>query len=99
MPLPAQRGSGAGPSVIDGSFGIALEGYTEPRLVSGEQRFLDILSRETGIPLWREARGNKASFVIKTAAASDPVEKLKEDESYRLEISLTHVELSAANPL
>jgi hexosaminidase len=99
MPLPAHSAPGEGQFLIDEIFGIALEGFTEPRLVLGEQRFLDILSRETGIPLWREARWNKASFVIKTAAASDPVEKLKEDEPYRLEISLTHVELSAANPL
>jgi hexosaminidase len=99
MPLPAHSAPGEGQFLIDGSFGIALEGYREPRLVLGEQRFLDTLSRETGIPLWREARLNKASFVIKTAAASEPVEKLKEDESYRLEISPTHVELSAANPL
>jgi hexosaminidase len=99
MPLPAHSAPGEGQFLIDEIFGIALEGFTEPRLVLGEQRFLDILSRETGIPLWREARWNKTSFVIKTAAASDPVEKLKEDEPYRLEISLTHVELSAANPL
>ena len=99
MPLPAHSSLGEGQFLIDGSFGIALEGYTEPRLVLGEQRFLDTLSRETGIPLGREARSNKASLVIKTAAASDPVEKLREDESYRLEISVTHVELSAANPL
>lgn len=99
MPLPAHSSLGDGQFLIDGSFGIALEGYTEPRLVLGEQRFLDTLSRETGIPLGREARSNKASFLIKTARASDPVEKLREDESYRLEISLNHVELSAANPL
>lgn len=99
MPLPAHMVMGEGQFLIDGSFGIALDGYTEPRLVSGKQQFLDTLSRETGLPLWREAQFNQARFVIKTAAASDPVQHLEEDESYHLEISASHVQLSAANPL
>jgi hypothetical protein len=38
MPLPAHSAPGEGQFLIDGSFGIALEGFTEPRLVLGEQR-------------------------------------------------------------
>lgn len=99
MPLPAHIVTGEGQFLINGSFGVALDGYTEPRLELARQRFLDTLSRETGIPLWREARFNQASFEIKTAGASNPVQQLEEDESYHLEISTTHVQLSAANPL
>ena len=55
MPLPAQVKPGAGEFLINNGFGIALEGYQEPRLERAKQRFLNILSRETGIPLWREA--------------------------------------------
>jgi hexosaminidase len=99
MPLPAQSTPGEGEFLIDGAFGIELTGYTEPRLERARQRFLDLLSRETGIPLWREAAVNKPKFTVHTAGASLPVQKLGEDESYRLAISASGVELSAANPL
>jgi hexosaminidase len=99
MPLPAHVVAGQGEFPIDGNFGVKLEGYTEPRLELARQRFLHILSRETGIPLWVEAQYNKPSFVIHTAGASDRVQRLGEDESYRLEITSTQVRLTAANPL
>jgi hexosaminidase len=99
MPLPSHTVLGHGQFLIDGSFGIGLEGYTDSRLVSGEGRFLGILSRETGIPLSSAAESQTPSFTVKTAAASDPVPQLGEDESYRLEVSATHVQLTAANPL
>ncbi|HEY5255821.1 MAG TPA: family 20 glycosylhydrolase [Acidobacteriaceae bacterium] len=99
MPLPAHVVQGQGQFLIDGNFGVALQGYTEPRLERAKQRFLVTLSRETGIPLWREAQFNPPSFVIKTGGASDAVQQLGEDESYHLEISANHVVLSAPNPL
>ncbi|MGO8720905.1 MAG: beta-N-acetylhexosaminidase [Acidobacteriaceae bacterium] len=99
MPLPAHAVLGQGQFLINGSFGVTLQGYTEPRLVRARQRFLDTLSRETGIPLWREAQFSQPSFVIQTAGPSDPVEQLGEDESYHLEITPTQVRLTAANPL
>jgi hexosaminidase len=55
MPLPAQVMQGDGEFLIDGGFGIALKGYKDARLERAQQRFLDTLSRETGIPLPREA--------------------------------------------
>jgi hexosaminidase len=99
MPLPAHVVQGQGQFVIDGSFGITLEGYTEPRLKRAQQRFLYTLSSETGIPLWRQAQFNQPNFVVKTAGPSAPVQQLGEDESYHLEISANHVQLTAANPL
>ena len=99
MPLPSHVVAGQGQFVIDGNFGIALQGYTEPRLQRAQKRFLVTLSRETGIPLWRVAQFNSPSFVIKTAGASDAVQQLGEDESYHLEISTNHVLLTAPNPL
>ena len=99
MPLPSHVVQGQGQFLIDGNFGVALQGYTGPRLERAKQRFLVTLSRETGIPLWREAQFNPPSFVIKTGGASDAVQQLGEDESYHLEISANHVVLSAPNPL
>ena len=99
MPLPSHVEQGEGEFVIDGHFGVALKGHQEPRLEQAQQRFLDVLSRETGIPLWREARLNTPHFIIQTAGPSATVQRLGEDESYHLEISSTDVHLTAPNPL
>jgi hexosaminidase len=99
MPLPAHVVQGEGEFLIDGSFGIALQGYKEPRLERARQRFLDLLSLETGIPLWREAVVNQPHFIVQTAGPSAAIQQLDEDESYHLEISSTDVQLKAANPI
>jgi len=99
MPLPAHIVAGQGQFLIDGSFGVGLEGYTEPRLVLARQRFLDRLSRETGIPFQNEAQASQANFTIITVGASDAVQQLGEDESYHLKVTANHVQLTAANPL
>src|SRR5215472_11793298 len=93
MPLPAHVALGEGEFPVDGNFGIILKGYREPRLERARQRFLDTLSRETGIPLWREAVVNEPHFTIQTAGPSAAVQELGEDESYRLEISTMNVQL------
>jgi hexosaminidase len=99
MPLPAHVVQGQGQFLIDGSFGVKLEGYTEPRLVRAQQRFLGTLSKETGIPLWWAAQYNPPHFLIKTGGPSAIVQQLDENESYHLSITSTQVELTAANPL
>jgi hexosaminidase len=99
MPLPAQVKPGAGEFLINNGFGIALEGYQEPRLQRAKQRFLNVLSRETGIPLWREAALNKPQFFIKTTGPSAPVQQVEEEEQYHLQITANEVHLEAANPL
>jgi hexosaminidase len=99
MPVPAHVTQAKGEFFIEGNFGIALKGYEEPRLERARQRFLDILSKETGIPLWREAVVNQPHFMIQTSGPSAAVQKLGEDESYHIEISTTDVQLRAPNPI
>src|SRR5215467_512596 len=99
MPLPAHIALGEGEFPIDGNFGVVFNGYKEPRLERAQQRFLDILSRETGIPLWRQAIHNQPHFIVRTAGPSAAVQQLDEDESYHLEISTTDIQLTAANPI
>ena len=99
MPLPAHAQPGTGELLITGDFGMSFEGYQEPRLERAKQRFLDVLSRETGIPLWRPGAANKTMFFIKTTGASAPVQQVGEDESYHLQITASEVHLQAANPL
>ncbi len=81
MPLPAHVVQREGEFLIDGAFGIALNGYKEARLERAQQRFLDTLSRETGIPLWRQAVLNPPHFTVQTAGPSAAVQQLGEDES------------------
>ena len=99
IPWPAHVTPTQGEFVVDGKFGIGYQGYNEPRLDRARQRFLVALSRETGIPLWREAKLNPATFTIRVAGPSAPVQKLGEDESYHLEVSPTKILLTAPNPL
>jgi len=99
MPLPAHAVEGTGSFPIDGGFQIVFEGHTEPRLERARDRFLANLTRETGILHWPPPSATQPQFVIKTVGPSAEVEKLGEDESYRLEITPTGVLLSATNPL
>jgi hexosaminidase len=99
MPLPTHLTPGEGRFTIDGGFSVALEGYTDTRLISARRRFLDTLSRETGIPFRTETETGQAQLVVRTTGASDLVQTLGEDESYHLEISAAHALLTAKNPL
>src|SRR5260370_23710760 len=99
MPFPSHVMQGEGEFLIDVGFGIALKGYKDARLERAQQRFLDTLSRETGIPLWHEAIRNSPHFTIQTSGPSAAVQQLGEDESYHLEISTTEVRLTAPNPI
>jgi hexosaminidase len=99
MPMPANIAQGSGQLLIDGSFTVAMEGYSEPRLVLARSRFLGTLSRETGIAFHQATQNQPPSLVIKTSGASAAVQKVGEDESYRLEITSTQAQLTAPNPL
>ena len=102
MPLPAHVTQGEGQFIVDGSFSVTVNDYPDARVVLAKRRFLDTLSRETGIPFASESPASpaaKAAFVIRTAGPSESVQQLGEDESYHLTISATNVELTAQNPL
>jgi hexosaminidase len=99
MPLPAEVKPGSGQFVVNNGFGVVFEGFKEPRLERAQQRFLSVLSRETGIPLWVEGQYNQPTFFIKTSSPSATVQNVDEDESYHLQITADQVHLVAANPL
>jgi hexosaminidase len=99
MPLPSQSTLGQGQFLIDQSLRIRLEGFKDARILAGEQRFLDRLSRGAGILVWGNAPSGQERFIIRTGGASDAVQSSGEDESYHLDISTNSVELTARNPL
>jgi hexosaminidase len=99
LPLPEHVTPGNGSLVIDQGLRISFEGFVEPRLERARDRFLMQLSRETGILHWPESSAIQPRFVIQTEHASEPVERLGEDESYHLEVTPERVVLRAPNPL
>lgn len=85
---------------IDQLFTVALTGAKDPRLDSGVSRFLDELSRQTGMPLNKDlADAAKATLVIRAESSGRKVQDLEEDESYTLEVTSSRATLSASNPL
>ena len=100
MPQPTHIAPGQGKLKIDQSFRIAFTGYREPRLDRAAARLTQHLEMKTGLPLSRELSTNvtAASLEISTGAASAQVQKLGEDESYRLEVTPEHARLTAPNP-
>jgi hexosaminidase len=99
MPMPQHMTRGDGQLKIDGSFRVELQGHKEARLEEARKRFLNTLSRETGIPFHDEATESPAILTVKTDGPSDPVQRVGENESYHLEVTPTHALLTAPNPL
>ena len=86
--------------MIDQLFTVAVTGAKDARLDSGIPRFLDQLSRQTGMPLNNQmADSAKATLVIRTESAGRKVQELSEDESYTLEVTPARATLTAPTPL
>jgi len=99
MPVPASVTVGTGQYLVTGQLSVTLAGYSEPRLVRARERFMQTLTRETGIPFLPDASANSGSFEVKTAGPSAAIQELGEDESYRLEVTPQAIHLTAPNPL
>ena len=98
MPMPAHVQAGEGHFAIDPSFAIDLRGHPDARARRAADRFLSQLSHRTSIPFGTRP-GTKANFVITCNGEGEKIQKLDEDESYRLQVSPAEVRLDASNPL
>lgn len=100
MPVPAKVQVGNGQLAIDQSFTAASTGTGDARLERGITRFLNDLSRQTGMPLTvRPSDPSHATLTIHAQSAGRKVQDLGEDESYTLEISASHATLTAPTAL
>jgi len=99
MPVPSHINQGQGQLKIDSSFTVALDGYKDPRLELARKRFLNTLSRQTGVPYHEEPSEGTPTLLVKTSAGSQEVQSLGEDESYHLEVTSSSATISALNPL
>jgi len=88
MPWPARIEMGQGSLAIGTGVRVAFAGYSEPRLERAAQRLGEIVSTQA-----------LANLVIQCGHASDSVQQLGEDESYRLTITPQQAALSAPNAL
>ncbi len=100
MPVPTKVAVGAGQLVVDQSFTVISTGQKDARLDRGIARFLDQVSRQTGMTLnGQQASASNATLVIRAANAGRKVQELGEDESYTLEITPSRATLTAPNAL
>lgn len=100
MPVPAKVQVGAGQLVVDQAFTAVSTGRKDDRLDRGISRFLDQVSRQTGMQLnGQPADASNATLVIRAENAGRRVQELDEDESYTLEVTPSRATLTAPNAL
>jgi hexosaminidase len=100
MPQPERLSVREGQLEITEAFAASLTGYTEPRLQRAVERLYARITAQTGIALVYGARNpHKPALIIHTGRASEKVQKLGEDESYRLEVTPEGARLEAPTPL
>ncbi len=99
MPTPMHVSIGEGHLKVDRTFTVGLDGYKDARLESARERFIQTLSRETGIPYHADAVSNTPTLVVKTTGGSDDIERLGEDESYHLEVTPSNAVITAPTSL
>ena len=100
MPAPTKVQVGTGQLLVDQSFTAVSTGQRDARLDRGIARFLDQVSRQTGMQLnGQPATASNATLVIRAENAGPKVQELGEDESYTLEVTPSRASLTAQNDL
>ncbi len=101
MPMPEHVVPGLGRLPIDGGFTVHVSGPGDPVLTRAVDRFLQRLQRRTGIPiaLRPAADPDRAVMQIRCSGAAEPVQSVRADESYRLEVTEPGALLDASSPV
>lgn len=101
MPWPAKIELREGTLAIGQNLRVAITGRPAPRVRNAATRFISHLALETGMPLDTAITDDpaRATLVIQCAGDGEPIQKLGEDESYKLEVTTSQAVLSAPNPL
>ena len=100
MPWPAKISMGDGGLAIDQNFNTSFIGTPDSRVQAAAGRLIRQLALQTGLPLTEGFRDpTHARLIIRCDSAGESIQKLGEDESYRLEVTPQQARLSAKNPL
>lgn len=100
MPLPQNVRAGSGQLVITQSFSVGFAGNKDLRLQAAAGRFLQHLSRQTGMLLnMGPTDGTSATLVIAAEHAGKDYPELGEDESYDLQVSPSGARITAPTTL
>jgi hexosaminidase len=103
MPWPAKAERTVGELTIEPGFRLALSGAgaSDPRVKRAAQRALYRLFRETGAPVSQEIadEASKATLTIVVERKTGGIQKLGDDESYRLTITPQNARIAATEPL
>jgi hexosaminidase len=94
MPMPMKVVLGTGSLVIDASFSVRTQGYSDQRLESAIQRIRARVSKQTGI-LFPPASAAPPQLIVECRSGSSPYPSLGENESYQLDISTVQARLQA----
>src|SRR5579863_8734814 len=105
MPWPASIHASPGACDINAGFTISLSGAgsVDPRVKAAAQRTLVRLARQTGLPISTRidrplANRVTLQIVVERRDHNAP-QRLGDDESYSLQVSADHIQLSADGPL
>ena len=101
MPMPKSLVQAQGRLSIDSAFDVCLTGHGDPRVPAAAVRLLQRLQRKTGIPLSMNpvADPKKATLEIHCAGPGEPVQSLRADESYTLDVTEQNARLAAPSPI
>jgi hexosaminidase len=100
MPMPSNVQIGTGHLAIDRTFSVSVAGFHDAALDRGVQRFVEQLSRQTGMRLNKESAAVATpTLLIQAERDREKVQSVGEDESYELVVTESGAKLTAANPL
>src|SRR6266852_9696520 len=100
MPMPTSVQPGMGRLAVDQSFSVAITGLKDATLERGMHSFVGELSRQTGMLLKQNAVDSpRPTLLIHAVHGRERVQRLGEDESYKLVVSESGAKLTAPSPL
>ncbi len=100
LPVPAKVTIGTGKLAINRDFKVLIDGCEDDRVGAAVKRFEARLAAKTGTPLrFDTLAGKHGSLAIHCDRAGEPVQKLGEDESYKLVVTQSQARLTAPNAL
>jgi hexosaminidase len=99
MPLPRSIQIGSGPLVLDAHFTVNIAGQHDARLDAAFDRMMARLDRQCGEVVRAQmaaAQGASPVFTIRVAGPGEAVQGIDEDESYKLTVTNSSADLTAA---